>query len=127
MRDFKKLNVWKTAYDFCLQIYEATARFPIAEQYGLTQQLRRASVSISSNIAEGCGRGSNPDFLRFLYHALGSAKECENQLMLAKDLGYLQQTTCDNLLTTLTSIQKQLISLIKALQAEGRSPHTQLS
>jgi len=133
MQDFKRLRVYEQAHNFVLEVYAKTANFPIAEQYGLTQQIRRAAISVVSNLCEGTGRQTQTEFRRFLFLALGSCKELEAQLKIALDLGYLQQNAYNELLTTLTSIQKQLISLIKSLtpnsssQTANRSPHTQLS
>jgi len=75
MRDFRKLEVAVRARDLVVVVYESTARFPAQERYGLAAQMRRAAVSVASNIAEGTGRGGEREFLRFLYIALGSATE----------------------------------------------------
>lgn len=79
MQDFKKLKVWQKAHTFTVNLYKLTKDFPAEEKYGLTNQIRRASVSIESNIAEGCGRNGNKEFSRFLYIAQGSAKEVNCQ------------------------------------------------
>jgi four helix bundle protein len=92
MADFKRLTVWKAARVLTLQIYRETAAFPAHEQFGLTNQLRRAAVSVGANLAEGCGRGGNREFARFLTMAIGSASEVEFLLLLAVDLGYLRDT-----------------------------------
>ena len=89
--DFKKLDIWKNSHALSLEIYAMTSRFPDSEKFGLTNQLRRAAASVSANIAEGCGRGSKADFLRFLYNAFGSLKECESFLLLANDLSYISE------------------------------------
>jgi four helix bundle protein len=93
MQDFRQLKVWQKAHQLTLAVYRLTAAFPKTEQYGMTSQMRRSAASIVCNIAEGCGRGSDPDFARFLQMALGSASELEYQLLLAKDLGWIEQTT----------------------------------
>jgi four helix bundle protein len=90
MQNFKKLKVWEKGHQLTLVVYRLTARFPKEELYGLTSQMRRASVSIVSNIAEGCGRDGRPDFGRFLQLATGSASELEYQLLLAYNLNYLK-------------------------------------
>lgn len=90
MQDFRQLKVWEKAHQLTLSIYKVTSDFPKTEQYGLVSQMRRSAASITCNIAEGCGRGSDQDFARFLQMALGSACELEYQLLLAKDLGWLQ-------------------------------------
>lgn len=92
MRNYEELRSWKEAHKLTLAIYEATHRFPSDERYGLTSQIRRASVSVGSNIAEGSGRDSNADFGRFLAMAIGSASEVEYQLRLAFDLNYLDES-----------------------------------
>ncbi len=84
--DFKQLRVWKEAERLTVDVYRLTREFPVEEKYNFTSQLRSAALSIASNIAEGCGRSTQPDFKRFLYQALGSAKEVECQLLLAKRL-----------------------------------------
>ena len=87
MQDFRKLKVWEKSHALALAIYRTTAGFPNSEMYGLTSQIRRCSISIPSNIAEGCGRSTNGDLLRFLDIAMGSAKELEYQLLLSYELG----------------------------------------
>jgi four helix bundle protein len=89
MADFKRLQVWKAARTLTLQIYRESAAFPHHEQLGLTNQLRRAAVSIGANIAEGCARGGDREFARFLTMSIGSVAEVEFLLLLAIDLGYL--------------------------------------
>ena len=89
MKDFRKLKVWKRAHELVLEIYKITHQFPKEELYGLTNQIRRSSSSIPTNIAEGCGRAGDTEFHRFLIIAMGSASELEYQAVLAHDLGYL--------------------------------------
>ena len=89
MEDFKDLRVWVKAYDLTLSVYKKTYGFPKEEMYGLTSQLRRATSSIGANIAEGCGRRSDPEMRRFLQIARGSANEVEYHLLLARDLRFL--------------------------------------
>jgi four helix bundle protein len=86
MRDFHSLKVWEKAHRLTLQVYRASESFPAVERYGLTTQARRAAASIAANIAEGCGRESEADFVRFLSMSLGSATELEYHLILARDL-----------------------------------------
>ena len=85
MHKFKQLEIWKQTRIFCTQIYSLTSSFPNEERYGLTNQLRRAAVSIPSNIAEGSSRKSNKDFARFLEIAIGSAYEIETQLFITEE------------------------------------------
>jgi four helix bundle protein len=89
MADYRDLDLYKCAHQLALATYRATSNFPDREKFGLTSQLRRAAVSIPSNIAEGAGRSSHKDFARFLRVAVGSANELECQLLLARDLGFL--------------------------------------
>ena len=84
MQDFRQLKVWRKAHSLALAIYKGTVRFPRTELYGLTSQIRRACVSIPANIAEGCGRGGDPELGRFLQIAMGSASELEYHLLLAR-------------------------------------------
>ena len=93
MRDHTKLRAFEVADELVLLVYEHTREFPRSEQFGLTSQLRRAAVSIASNIVEGCARQSPGDYLRFLDMAYGSSRELEYQLSLARRLGYLTDKT----------------------------------
>lgn len=116
MQDFKNLKVWKEAYDFSLKVYKATAKFPSNEQFGITSQLRRASTSIAANIAEGTGRQSNAAFLAFLYNSIGSSKECENFLLMSKDLGYLSEELYQELNESCVRVSKMLNGLIQSVK-----------
>jgi four helix bundle protein len=116
MQDFKNLKVWKEAHDFSINIYKTTSRFPSNEQFGITSQLRRASTSIAANIAEGTGRQSNAAFLAFLYNSIGSSKECENFLLVSKDLGYLSDESYNELNESCVRISKMLNSLIQSVK-----------
>lgn len=116
MQDFKELNVWKLAFDLNKEIYRITAKFPKEELYALTQQLKRASVSVSSNIAEGCGKRTNRDFISFLYNAMGSLKEIENQLLIARDLNYLAQSKFIELDERLDELGRKLTKFIQYIQ-----------
>jgi len=108
VRDFRDLDVWKKSFLFGKEIYRVTAGFPCEEKYGLTSQLRRAAVSISSNIAEGCGRRTSRDFVSFLYNAMGSVREVENQVMFAGEVGYLEEGKVEELLRELNNIGRML-------------------
>lgn len=88
MRDFRKYDVWKISVGFAKNIYQFTSQLPNKEKYNLISQIERASVSISSNIAEGTSRNSEKDFARYIEIALGSAFECENLLILSVEFGY---------------------------------------
>lgn len=106
MHRFKDLEIWKMSRTFCSDIYEITSYFPDSEKFGLTNQLRRAAVSVPSNIAEGCSRNSNKDFSRFLEIAIGSIYEIETQLLISSDLGFIKNHSLEKLLDELNSITK---------------------
>ncbi len=106
MHRFKDLDMWKVSRKFCSEIYITTTGFPEHEKFGLTNQLRRAAVSVPSNIAEGCSRSSNKDFSRFLEIAIGSMYEIETQLLIASDLGYINLEKLEESLSTLDRIIK---------------------
>jgi S23 ribosomal protein. len=106
MHRFKDLEIWKQSRQFCKDIYEISATFPDSEKFGLINQLRRASVSVPSNIAEGASRKSNKDFSRFLEITIGSCYEIETQLLIANDLGFLHDENLNELLAKLESIVK---------------------
>jgi len=113
MRDFRDLDVWKKSIDLVERIYEVTQSFPKQEIYGLTSQIRRAAVSISSNISEGCGRRTSKDFVQFLYNAFGSIKEVECQLIIASRLKYIDKNVFDDISNELNDIGKMLRGFIK--------------
>ena len=121
---YADLEVWNLAMDFAVKIYQMTNRFPREEMYGLTSQVRRAAVSIASNIAEGKGRASDREFVQFLCHARGSLFEVETQLRIAQQLGYAEESECDDLGKTATSIGRMLNGLIRSVRPkpEARSP-----
>lgn len=106
MHRFKDLEIWRQSRVFCKDIYEVTSTFPQTEKFGLISQLRRASVSIPSNIAEGASRNSNKDFARFLEITIGSCCEVETQLLIANDLGFLKDENLNPLLFKLEAITK---------------------
>lgn len=108
MHRFKELEIWKRSRLFCSKIYDLTSKFPEAEKFGLTNQLRRASISIPSNIAEGSSRKSNKDFSRFLEITLGSAYEIETQLLIAFDLKFILENELDQIAKELEEIIKMI-------------------
>ncbi len=120
MQDFRNLKVWEKSHQLTLNIYKATTAFPKEELYGIVSQIRRSSASIPMNIAEGCGRGSDHDFSRFLQIAMGSACELEYQLLLARDLNYLQMSSYDIFVHEVTEIKQMLVSLMRKLKADSR-------
>ena len=117
MEDFKNLKVWVKAHQLTLAIYESTRKFPREEIYGLTSQIRRASASIGANIAEGCGRRSDPEMKRFVQIARGSASELEYHLLLARDLQHLTVDEFKDLEAKVLEIQRMLASLTQRLGA----------
>jgi four helix bundle protein len=116
VRNYKDLEIWQDGIRFVLAIYKVTATFPREEQFGLTSQLRRAAVSIPSNIAEGHIQVSDAVFARHLQIALGSAAETDTQLLITQQLGYLS-------LEQMTDLRAQVKSLIRRM----RSFHTRLT
>ena len=108
MHQFKELEIWKRSRRFCSEIYNVTSAFPSDEKFGLTNQLRRASISIPSNIAEGSSRNSNKDFSRFLEIVIGSAYEIETQLLIALDLGFISSNESEKLINQLDEIIKMI-------------------
>lgn len=118
MKNFRDLKVWQKSHRLTLDFYTCTKSFPKDELYGLTSQLRRAASSIGANIAEGCGRIGDAELARFLQIALGSASEVEYHLLLARDLGYLENNKQQELSTRTCEIKRMRTSLIKKLRAE---------
>jgi four helix bundle protein len=115
MGDFKKLRAWEAADDLAVAIYRATNGFPGDERYGLRSQIRRAAVSVPSNVAEGAGRNSNPEFRRFVQIALGSANEVAYQVHLAGRLGYIKPVLVLELGTMTESVKRMLSALSTSL------------
>lgn len=116
MNRFKELVVWKKAIDIVEETYKYTKNFPQSELFGLTSQIRRSSVSIASNIAEGAGRNSNKEFKNFLSIALGSSFELETQFIIAEKLGYINTTILKDILSfKLIEIQNMIYGLQKSL------------
>lgn len=116
MRNFRQLSFWHRSHLLTLKVYTNTkSSFPKDELYGLISQIRRSSSSIPTNIAEGCGRNSNPDFRRFLIISTGSCSELEYQLQLSKDLGYISEPVFNELTKEVVEIRKSIYSYIKTL------------
>lgn len=114
-QDTSKLIVWQKSHELVLKIYEITKSFPKDEQFGLTSQIRRASVSIPSNIVEGKARGSNKDYNRFLMIARGSLEEVKYQMLLAKDLKYIDEEVYKEVYRRMDEVGRLLSGLIKKL------------
>ena len=115
MKDYRELIVWQKAMVLVTVVYKQTATFRKEELYGLTSQIRRAAVSIPSNIAEGFGRRTTPDFISFLHIARGSLYELQTQLEIAKNLNYLSVEDFNVTIDTCKEIEKMLNSLIHTL------------
>ncbi len=115
-RNFRQYKVWQDAVDYATMVYKVTAEMPWFEKKGLCDQLQRAVVSISSNVAEGAGRPTDADFAHFLDNALGSANEVETQLLISKNIGYITEEIFNQLMVNLTGIQKQLTGLIASIR-----------
>ncbi len=119
MKDFRDLQVWHKAHDLALDVYRASARFSPDERYGLSSQVRRGAYSIGTNLAEGCGRGSDVDFARFAQIAMGSASEVDYLLLLARDLGELPAEDWDRRSDKASEVKRMLAALIRTLRAES--------
>jgi four helix bundle protein len=115
-RSYRDLDVWKLSIELVKEIYQVTAKFPPAEIYGLTNQLRRAAISIPSNIAEGQGRNSFKEFKQFLAIALGSLAELETQLIISHEIGYLNREDSGKLSASLDTIRKMIKALANSLK-----------
>ena len=115
MHNFKELIVWQKSRYLVKDIYKLTQKFPADERFGLTQQIRRAAVSIPSNIAEGSGRGTNNDFSHFIDIANGSAFELETQMYLALDLEYISQSEFEEIAIKLIDVEKLIYNFKKSL------------
>lgn len=113
--------VWQEAHKLVLEIYKITKDFPKDELFGLTNQIRRASVSITSNISEGFNRNSSKEKLQFYYIALGSLAETQNQLLIARDIEYIKQDIFDKIGAQVTTVQKLLNGFIKSTRSFSES------
>lgn len=119
-RNFREYPVWNESVDYATYVYEVTSKMPWFEKKGLCDQLQRAAVSISSNIAEGAARSTDADFAHFLDIALGSAFEVETQLKISMNVGYLDKEHYQEMITKLSSIERQLNALITSIR-KGKS------
>ncbi len=120
-RNFREYKVWQDSVAYATNIYKITDQMPWFEKKGICDQLRRAAVSISSNIAEGCAKPTDVDFARFLDQALGSAYEVETQLIISFNVGYITAGQNKELIQELNLIQKQLTALIRSLRHSSAS------
>ena len=120
--NFKDLMVWQKSIDLADAMYDATAEFPKAEVFGLSSQIRRAAVSVASNIAEGSARHSRRDFVRFLRQSRGSLAELETQLVLAVRRKYIARELGKRLFTQTIEIERMLGGLVRSLKAKQQTP-----
>ena len=116
---FKKLLVWQRAIQLTIQIYGITATFPASERFGLTNQLRRAAVSIASNIAEGYGRASRGEYIQFLGHARGSSFEVETQLAIARALGLSSRNSLERAEADCIEVSRTLAGMLTGLRRKN--------
>ncbi len=119
MKDFRDLSVWRKAHQLTLAIYRAMAGFPRQEIYGLTSQVRRSAASVCANLAEGCGRGGNAEFARFVQVAMGSASETEYHLLLAHDLGHLDDAAHRALDAHVVEVIRMLAALLRKVRSDA--------
>lgn len=119
MRNFRELNIWQRSFALVKEVYHFTKDLPPSEKFGLIAQIRRSSISIPSNIAEGCGRNTNKELIRFLNISLGSAFELETQLLLCQSLDLTKNQSVDELIEELHQIQKMINGFIKTLTAKS--------
>ena len=119
LKNYRDLSVWQKAYQLCLEIYKITRDFPKDEKYGLTSQIRRAAVSVPSNIAEGYGRKTTREYIHSLYIAYGSNCELETQVLLSGDLGFINKEIFERVQKDIGEVERMLKGLIKALEGKG--------
>lgn len=120
-RNFREYKVWQDAVAYATKVYKITSRMPYFEKKGLCDQLQRAAVSISSNIAEGAAKPSDTDFARFLDTALGSAYEVETQLLISKNVGYIDDVLYSDMTKSLMEIERQLTAFIRRIRSTKSS------
>ncbi len=122
INSYRDLLVWQKSIELVVLIYQITDKFPKNEQYGLVSQMRRAAVSISSNIAEGRYRGTRKDFRQFLIIAFGSGAELETQMLIAKKLSFVLDSECAEIESLLNQVMRMLNSLISKLLPKINNP-----
>jgi len=113
MRDFRKLDIWKNGIELVKQVYILSENLPLEEKFGLRSQITRAAVSVPTNIAEGCSRNSEIEFKRFLEIAIGSLFEVETQLVISKELGFIETEQLESVLQSIPKEAKMINSAIK--------------
>ena len=119
LRNHKDLDVWKKSMELTTRIYELTKLFPKDELYGITSQIRRASVSVPANISEGAARNRLKEFIQFLHISLGSLSELETEILIAKNIGYMDNYD-ENIFNDITDIRKMLLGLISSIKRKIR-------
>ncbi len=124
MRDFRKLDIWKSAIDLVTDIYKTVKLFPDKEKFGLSSQLVRAVVSIPSNIAEGCAKDSQKEFVRFLKISSGSSFEVETQIIISIKIRYIPKEKGEVLIDKLHILQKRINALAKYARTQNQMPNT---
>src|SRR3990170_2434220 len=122
LKNYKELKVWQKSYQLCLDVYKITKSFPKEERYGLISQIRRAAVSVPSNIAEGYGRKTTPEYIHALYMAYGSCCELDTQIQLSGDLGYIKTEQIEELKESTREVERMLKALIKSLENKHLNP-----
>lgn len=116
VEDYKDLLVWQKSFCLCKLVFKLTTAFPVQDKYGLVHQLRKSAVSVPSNIAEGNGRGTRKDYVRFLWIARGSACELETQLLLARDIGLASRDESSECIALADECKRMLLGLIRSLE-----------
>jgi len=122
VRNYKDLAVWQRAIEFVAEIYRISAEFPRDERFGLTAQIRRASVSVAANIAEGSGRATSRDFMNFLSYSRGSLKEAESMVFVAQHLGFVRTDGCIEALRLSDETSRMLIGLRVSIAKRNPKP-----
>lgn len=120
MATHRDLDAWKKSIDFVVKIYKITENFPKEEIYGITSQIRRAAVSISSNIAEGAGRNSDKEFMHFLSISIGSLAEVDTQLIICRELKFISVKTYEELEIEIINVRKLILGLKRYLYGKQR-------
>ncbi len=120
MKDYRNIQAWQRSHKLALLLYKITDKFPAKENYGLTSQIRRAAVSVPTNIAEGCGRTTETELTRFMDISLGSLNEIEYLLLLSMELGYIEKEVYQNLSKEVIEIRKMLTAFVKTVHKSNR-------
>ncbi len=120
MRNFRQLRIWDLGIKIVTEVYVLVKRFPNEEKFGLTNQMTRASISVPSNIAEGCSRSSDKEYKRFLEIAIGSLFELETQIIIAQKINYIDMKNSTNLMETIQQEEKMINSLISKLKRDNQ-------